>query len=169
MPGCVAPVISSFCQEIGVALHRRRVPDIGDLDFAIGAAEPVELGRVEAHARRLEQRRGRHSIDGCADDGAVARLGIVERARHREACGARLVLDDDGRIARDIFADSARHDARADVVTGARRRTDDEADLLALIEGGDVLLRMGRRGSGKAEQGDGNEIALHGLLRFLAV
>ena len=54
-------------------LHRRVVPDVEHLRLAVGAAETVELGGVEARAGGLQQRRRRHAVERRADHGAVER------------------------------------------------------------------------------------------------
>ncbi len=54
---------------------------------------------------------------------------------------AGMVLHDDGRIAGDVVDDVARERARIEVVAAAHRRAHDQAELLALVEGGDVILR----------------------------
>ncbi len=104
--------------DVGERLHRRGVPHIGHLRFAVGAAEPHHLHRIEAHARRLKQRRRRQAVERCADRGAVERAVGDELVHHGHAAGAGLVLHDDGGIAGDVFAPVPLQRAGSDVVTG---------------------------------------------------
>ena len=107
-------------------LRGRGVPHVHDLRLAIGAAEPIELHRIEAHTGRLQQRRGRHAIEGSAHHRAVERAGVVERVGHGEAAGAGLILHDDGRLAWDMRGQVARQQPRIDVVARADADADHE-------------------------------------------
>jgi hypothetical protein len=142
-------------------LRGRGVPDVHGLRLAIGAAEPIELDRIEAHAGRLQQRRGRHAVEGSAHHRAVERPGVVERIGHGEAAGARLILHDDGRLARNMRGQVARKQARIDVVARADADADHEPQRLAVEEGGDVfLLRAGARDGGEEDE-QGEQRSLH--------
>ena len=129
--------------EVGERLDRRGVPDIHRLGLAVGAADPVHLHRLEARAGRLQQRRGRQPVERGADRGAVERPRGVKLVGHGQRAGARLVLHDDARIAGNVFRQVAGQQPRVDVVARADADADDEPHHLALVEGGDVVLRRG--------------------------
>ena len=128
-----------FAHHLGEALHRRGVPDIGDVGLAVGRAEPDQFCGIEMRRRRLQQRRRRDAVERHADRGAVIRPERVKLIDHEQPAGGRLVLHDDARDARDMRRHVARHDAGEQVVGAARRRADDEADLLAAVEVCDVV------------------------------
>ena len=127
--------------EIGQRLDRRRVPDIHRLGLAVGAADPVHLDCLEARAGRLQQRRGRQAVERSADRGAVERPRGIKLVGHAERARARLVLHDDAWIAGNVFRQIAGQQPRVDVVARADADADDQAHHLALVEGGDIVLR----------------------------
>ncbi len=69
---------------------------------------------------------------------------LVEAVGRRDAAGARLVLHDDGRIAGNVMAEIARHEAGRNVVDAAGCRADHHGDLPAFVE---LLDRLGARRS----------------------
>ena len=111
-PGACAPTISSWSRA-REALHRRRVPHVGDLGLAIGAAEPDQLVRIEAHGGGLEQRRGRHAVERGADRGAVNGPAMNSWLVIVGLPGARLVLHDHGRLARNVLGQEAQRPRRS--------------------------------------------------------
>src|SRR6202044_172834 len=85
----------------------------------------------------------RDAVERHADRGAVVRPERVELIDHQQPAGGRLVLHDDARRARDMRTDMARHEAGEQIVGAARRRADDEAELLAAVKVRDVAGGMG--------------------------
>ena len=85
MPGPVSPRISSLSRR-SCALHRGG--GIGDADVVLGrrAAEPRELGGVEARAGRAGERTERGVARDDAHHGAVLRRGVVDVARRHDSC-----------------------------------------------------------------------------------
>ena len=136
-----------FAHRVGELLHRRGVPDIGDVRLAVGRAEPDQLCRIEMRRRRLQQWRRRNAVERHADRRAVLRAERVKLVDHEEPAGGRLVLHDDARVAGNMRRHMARHDAGEQVVSAARRRADDETDLLAAVEVCDVAGGVGWRDS----------------------
>ena len=94
------------------------MPDEAHIGFAVGAADPVELCGVELRAS-LQHRRGRNPVERHADDGAVLGALIVDLVGHHHAARRRLVLHDDGRVARNVVHDLARQRARIEIVRTA--------------------------------------------------
>src|SRR6266850_493831 len=97
-------------------LDLRGLPREHDVDERIGAADPAELGGLEANALRsklLVERNG-----GRADGKHRAILGrdAVDGVDRQEAAGARLVLGDDVRLAGNMLPDMAGDDPRPDVI-----------------------------------------------------
>src|SRR5580698_8713632 len=74
------------------------------------------------------------------DDGAVALERVVEPVGGSDAAGAGLVLHHDGRVAGNILAEMARHEAGGNVVDAAGRGADDHGHLAVLVE---LLDRLG--------------------------
>ena len=97
------------------------------------AADPVELQRIEIRVRVLHEGEVGNVAADRAEHGAVLRRLVVEKIGRDQRAGARHVLDDEVRIAGNILAHVARDDPRPGVVV-ARRRADDDADLLAAVE-----------------------------------
>ena len=95
-------------------------PDVGDrletgvfarhqhVDLAAMTADPVEFHRIEFHRRILEQRLDVQPSAEHADHEAVLRRRIVELVCRDHASGARHVLDDDVRFARDVLGERPR-------------------------------------------------------------
>jgi hypothetical protein len=160
VPGVVAPTTTSWLRRSGDALDRRGVPHERDIGFAIGAADPDQLGRVELGAR-LQQRRRRDAVDRDPDHGAVLGALAIELVGHDRAAGSRLVLHDEVRTARNVVDDVAGDDARKQIVATAHRRADHHPQLLAPIERGDIVLRARRHGSAETKRDDKSAAYLH--------
>jgi hypothetical protein len=110
------------------------VPGGADVLQLADRADPVELERVVTRADGAEQRVHGDVVGERADGAAVAVGGGVDRRRRGEAARRRLVLCDEGRIARDMPAHVARQRAVVDVVTAAGAAADDQVDLPAFVE-----------------------------------
>jgi len=74
--------------DIFEGVDRSGVPEIGNVGFAAAAADPLQLQRIEAHARRLQQRRCRQAVERRADHGPVERAGGIQLVGHGQAGGA---------------------------------------------------------------------------------
>ena len=157
----VAPKINSRCEQIGRLFDRRRVVDVDDEVIDLGAADPVELHRIEADVRDLHHRRRRHRARRHPDHGAVARRHVEHVVGRDQRARARHVLDDDVRIAGDMSGHMSCKQPRPHVVVAAGGRADDDPDLLAFVEFVG-RLRRGRRGAEHAadRQQDGCSPAL---------
>ena len=133
------------------SLHRRGMPDIGDVRLAMGAADPDQPRSVVMGGRGLEQRIGGDRIERHADHGAVVRAERVKLVGHRNAAGGRLVLHDDQWVARDVLADMARDEPSEQVIGASRARADDKADPLATVKARHVVCCPGRYGGEENE------------------
>ena len=145
------------------------MPDIADEDVLGDAADPGELRSLEVDAGRGEQLGGRDIALHRGDDGAVARRLIGKIVGRREAVRAIHVLHDDQRMAGKILGDVGRDQATEGVVGAARRRADNELDLLALVEvlhrvGGEGLGRKGGKGQQAAGKAKRRKPRGHGIL-----
>src|SRR5262249_3306962 len=134
-------------------LVRRGVPCRHHRHFAVDASDPVETGEVEAYRLRVPVLYQQHAPHHEGDHGAVPGRGIGDVIGRRETAGSRHVLHDDGRRARDMLTEVARHQTRLSVVAAARAGADDERHLLAGVEFGNRL----RRGSFCGEDPDSRE------------
>ena len=117
--------------------QRRADVDIGGEAAEIAELAGVELGRAADHGRgeRLRQ---------AAERGAVLRRHLGHVLGGDEAAGARHVLRQDRRVARNAGAGTRRRAGR--VVAAARSVADEHADGLAAVEVGDRIgLELGRR------------------------
>ena len=111
--------------------------EVDDVVF-LRRADPSKLAPIEFGFRAgdelFEVGRGIESADSQA-----IRLGhTVDKIRRDHAAGARHILHDHRRVARNMFADILRHQARPQIVAAARRRTDNHFEGFALI---DIRLR----------------------------
>ena len=130
-------------QHVVESRDAARVPRHAEADFAAGAADPGELGRVELRGLVAEQRlEGGRAIDG-PETGPVARRGVVEQVCEPQAAGALDVLRHDRRIARNVLAHVAGEHARMGVVAAADGRADADLDRPALVEFRRCLRRAG--------------------------
>jgi hypothetical protein len=68
-----------------------------------------------------------------ADGQAVAFGDFEQMVGRQRAAGSRHVVDDNGRIAGNIFAKVTRDQTRVSVVTAARRSADDDANRFAFV------------------------------------
>ena len=125
-------------------------PGDADADLVVGAADPVELGRVELRALVAEQRIEAGAAADDAEGRAVLGADIVEPVGEPQAAGALHVLRHDVRIAGNVLAHVAREHARIEVVAAADAVADIEIDGLALVEVGHAL-RAAARGGDKQE------------------
>src|SRR5262249_48377335 len=122
--------------DLGVAgvlefLERRGVPQISDLRLAVAAAQPDELDRIKPYARWLQLRRRRQAVERRPNGRAVEGTVVVHGVRHGDAAGARLVLHDHGRVARNVGGEVSGDGTRVDVVTRAHADADHDAHGLA--------------------------------------
>src|SRR5262245_21734089 len=134
-------------------LVRRGVPRRRHRHFAVDTSDPVETLEIEADRLRVPVLYQQHAPHHEGDDGAVPGRGIGDVIGRRETAGSRHVLHDDGRRARDMLTEVARHQTRLSVVAAARAGADDESDLPAGVEFGNRL----RRGASCGEQCCGRE------------
>ena len=119
---------------IGEGFYRRGLPHEHDVDERIDAADPVELGGLEAHALGAELLVERNGRRADADDGAVLGGDVEDRIHRQEAAGAGLVLGHDGRLSGDVPAKMARKKPPQGIVAATGRVADDEVDGLAGVE-----------------------------------
>src|SRR5262245_1322848 len=110
--------------------------------------EPLEFGRFEAHALRLQPL---SKWDGVREQdlGAVLWSRTVEMVARDDAAGARHVLHDDGRVAGNVAGEMLADGTAVEVVAPARLRPHQDRNGLARVEFGDAL-----RGSGLGADGD---------------
>ena len=125
-------------EQVGPGLGRRGVPGGARAVGAVHAAEPVELQRVEARALGAEQRRERHARMDEPDGGAVLRRLRIEIVGGEEPARARHALHDEVGLAGDVVAHVRGQEPRIFGVAAGDAGADQDADLLALVEG---LLR----------------------------
>ena len=129
----------------------------------IGIANEAELGRVElvealASHQRVEERAGQDNANRCPVFGGDR----VEIARSAQAAGAGHVLNDDVRIAWNMFLQMARDEPRIDIDAAAGRRARDHRDILALVEIRHRFLRLQALGcKGCEPQGGEHQTYLH--------
>src|SRR4029453_13206180 len=100
--------------------------------------EPLEFGRFEAHALRL-QPLGEWDRVREQDLGAVLRSRTVEMVARDDTAGTRHVLHDDGRVAGNVAGEMLADDAAVEGVAAAWLRPPQDRDGLALVEFGDTL------------------------------
>src|SRR5687767_14150902 len=112
------------------------------------SADPPELAAIEPDgfiAKRLTQHIG--AIPD-ADEQAI-RLGAVKGiVRRDQTTGAGHVLDNDGRMTRDMFADMSPDDSRREIVAAAGRESDHKPDGLAFVK----IIRSGMRQTGETQK-----------------
>ena len=103
-----------------VVLFRRADPgDLGEIEFDFRPADQL----IEINRRQ----------DGA--EGETVRFGdVVEIIGRDDRRGARHVLHEDRRIARNVLAVVAGQDPRPQIVAATGGRTDDDPDRLALVE-----------------------------------
>src|SRR5262249_6292062 len=133
-------------EKIVGRLVRRGVPRRHYGHFAVDDSDPVETLEIEAYRLRVPVLYQQHAPHHESDDGAVPGCRIVDVIGRRETARSRHVLHDDGWIARDMFAEVARHQTRLSVITAARAGTDDERYLPAGVEFGNRLRCGAYRG-----------------------
>ena len=101
----------------------------------IGRADELKLFRIEFDAGPSEQLIKKESALKVAE-GETIRFGdFVHMIGADQMAGARHVLDDEGRIAWDEFADVASNHARVSVEAAAGGSRHDDANGLAFVEG----------------------------------
>jgi hypothetical protein len=138
---------------------------MNDLRLIISDAQPGDVAEVDLDGFRLHQRlRHQAGIEG-HDRAAVARQRGVEIAHRGKRSGAGRILDDDGRVARNMFSEVAGDRTRVDVVPAARGKSDHDGDGLALVE---ISLgmsgrRRGRRQGKRARGGHAEMDVMHGV------
>src|SRR5262249_23801837 len=121
----------------------RSLPHTAEIDLLIHAADPAELGGVEARLLVVHQRlHGRRGAE-VAELGAVPRRDVVDVVRRPQCARARHVLGHDNRIAGDVAAIMPGEDSEIEVGGAAGRIADIDADGLAL-EAGRCLRQGGR-------------------------
>src|SRR5712691_9648286 len=125
-------------------------------------SDVLELPRVELGALLAEDLAQEQAADEVADGEPVGPGDLVEIVRRDEAARPRHVLDDDRRVARDVLAHVPRDRPRVSVEAAARREADNDAHVLALVEG---LLGRGRPDH-SAEHSDDPEDDDHYLLSY---
>ena len=116
-----------------------------------GAAQPIELDRIETHPFLLEQGIVRKIAADHADHAAVLRRRVEQMVGRDDLPAAGHILRNDGGIARDIFTQIAGDNAGPLVVIAAGRRSDNEADLLAAVK---ILHRIGQYGRDDPDNGN---------------
>src|SRR5262249_21889705 len=125
-----------------------------------------EFGRIEPR-RRLLRRRADERREGCARGGdseceAVWRRDRPEVVHQRERARARHVLDDDGRLARDVAADVLTQKLRVGVVAAARAEAHINGHGLAPIEVGNRVSARRLRAEPCVQDDEAGETARHG-------
>ena len=150
-PAAVAAHDHLVREEIRGRLDRRGVPDRADPAGKRGRAEPVGSAADRRRCWHAHQRLAREVAREGSDHGAVARRLPIDVVGRDDARRLRHVLDDDGRLPGDMFRQESGEEAGADVVVVADRVTDDQAQLLVLVEirprlaaGGDASRRRAR-------------------------
>jgi hypothetical protein len=121
----------------------------------VGRADPVEFWRVEFNIRALYRLHQHQTDPEGAHHGTVFGIGVVQRVSGDQTASPAAVLDHDGGVAGDVFAQEPADDARVGVDQAARAKTNDETEALAaikvghrrLVEGGERRLhrRLGDR------------------------
>ena len=112
-----------------------------DADFVGRRADPGKFRRVEARGFAVtNQRFEGHTTADDAHREAILGGSVVKPVGKLEAARAFHIDGDDGRVARDVFADMARHDAAIGVVTTTYREADVHFDDLAVVEIGDRVV-----------------------------
>src|SRR5262249_15637577 len=134
---------------VGEGFYRRGLPHEHDVDERIDAADPIELGGLEAYALSAELLVERDGRRADADDGAVLWSGGVDRVLRPEAAGAGLVLRHDRGLSGNVLAEMAPKQPPESVVAAAGRVADDEIDGLAGVE----LFRRLRQSFGPQASG----------------
>ncbi len=140
-------VISRIARRNAADLHRRfRVPQRvegrdaarlgeGTGDVVLGRdADVLELARVE-----LDTRLADHLVDYLVaveiqNRQAVGLGDLIYMIGREQAGGAGHVLDDDGRVPRNLVAQVARDQARVGIEATAGGEADDQFDSLAFVE-----------------------------------
>src|SRR5262245_22848460 len=100
--------------------------------------EPLEFGRFEAHALRLQPL---GEWDGVREQdlGAVLWSWTIEMVARDDPAGARHVFHDDGRVAGNVAGEMLADDTAVEVVAAARLRPHQDRNGLARVEFGDTL------------------------------
>src|SRR3954453_2003594 len=96
------------------------MPDITDKWILADATNPGKLCDIKLGLLRLFERRCRNSVMDARDDGAVARGVVVEIVCCLQAAGARQILYDNCRTARQMGRQEARDQAGVGVIDAAR-------------------------------------------------
>ena len=121
--------------EILPGLHAGALVHHRHAGVGVGAADPVELHRVELRVRVIAQQwLERNAALRRADMQAVLVRDIGDVVGHHQAAAARHVAHDHLRIAGDVLADMTRNQPRIDVVAAAGGEADIERDGLVLVE-----------------------------------
>ena len=142
------------CQRILEGARLRGLEGRADAGRDIGAAEILELGRLEARLHALvEQRADDHPGKDHADGQAILRRARIEVVGEVDAAGARHVLDHDRRLARDVLGNMPRQRPRVDVVAAAGIAADDHGDGLLGVE----VVGNRRAGEHAAEADEGRQ------------
>jgi hypothetical protein len=100
-------------------LERRRPPRHADADILGGRANPRERAHVVAGSAGADQRLENRSSGEGRHRGAIAWRLLGEVVRRADAAGARHHLHGHGRLARDMAADVAGHQARIEIDAAA--------------------------------------------------
>jgi hypothetical protein len=132
------------CRVLGLG----GVPQAAGRIFDIGGADPVELPAVELGVLVAEQRLDRGGAAGDREGGAVARHGVGHVVGEQEPAGARHVLHDEARAARNVASHVAGERLGVEARAAAGGEADQDRDLLAAVEVGDRVLRGAGRGQG---------------------
>ena len=110
------------------------VPGEAQRGVAAHAADPAVFPRLELGVLIAEQGLDEKPARRQADRGAVARGHVVEVIGHRQAGGARHVLNDHAGLAGEVLGKMPRQQARIHVVAGAGPIADQDAQRLAAVE-----------------------------------
>ena len=127
-----------------------------DADLVVGAAEPVELDRVELIAFADQERiEGDAAAEG-GEHRAILRRHAIEPVGEAQAAGAFHVARYQGRIAGNMRAHVAADHAGIEVIGAAGRVADIFVDIAVFVEIGRALLRGGETRGPEREQRSGN-------------
>ena len=132
MPG--APTTSSRSITSWIDADAGGVPGVHHVRAVGGVADPEELAGVELDLAAAERLMRRHVLHDGVQHGAVARRLRGEPVGGLQADRAGHVAGDDRGLARDVPADVARQQPRAQVIVAARRGRDQHGQGLAAIE-----------------------------------
>ena len=124
------------------------------------AAEPIESPRVGLDIGLPHHRLAREIARERAEHRPVLGRLIVQKIGRHDARRLRHVLNDDGRMSRDMFRQVFGQHAPADIIVAADGVADDHADLPALVEIR-RLRERGRRGALRKAEHDQKAACLH--------